>query len=379
MKKQKIVRLVELLLVWIELSCVWIVISCIRAKENIGLLVADVKSNFINNAMVPMLWKDKLLVLSMLFILLLILVALTKRFSWKIRAFSKVATIREDSKCIDFGIHALAIGGLVTLVLLFGVWVKRFGGIVPMQSFEGDVLIARAGGGIEGVDATNSKEAILQSYQNGIRVVEIEFSMTADGEVVCWSGWQKPVNDTYQENEILTKEVFLNSQIQGQYTTLSLEGLFELMDEYKDLSIVTDTKGSSFEDVTAMFEAFFRTAQETNHVELLNRFVVQLYHHEMYDVVNEIYPFSNYILTLYQCGGPYEEEFLEHCRFCRARGINAITMWVEWADEENVKAARNYDIDVYVHTVNEPERVEQCATYGVKGYYTDFLIPQMME
>lgn len=40
--------------------------------------------------------------------------------------------------------------------------------------------------------------------------------------------------------------------------------------------------------------------------------------------------------------------------------------------------ADRYEINMYVHTVNSMDRVEDLQELGVKGFYTDFVEPDMM-
>lgn len=54
-------------------------------------------------------------------------------------------------------------------------------------------------------------------------------------------------------------------------------------------------------------------------------------------------------------------------------------MWYYWATPEVMEIAKDYGIEVYVHTVNDTEDVEKLKSMGVKGFYTDFLTPEIIE
>ena len=65
------------------------------------------------------------------------------------------------------------------------------GVLAPTQAFaanadwtEGNALIAHALGEYEGKIETNSKEAFLQSWENGFRVMEADFVYTSDNVLV---------------------------------------------------------------------------------------------------------------------------------------------------------------------------------------------------
>ena len=54
-------------------------------------------------------------------------------------------------------------------------------------------FIAHAGGAIEGQTYTNTKEALERANGNGFRLIELDFSQTADGILVAvhdWGHWK---------------------------------------------------------------------------------------------------------------------------------------------------------------------------------------------
>lgn len=212
-----------------------------------------------------------------------------------------------------------------------------------------------------------------------MRTIEIDFSLTSDDKLVCWHDWARPVSSAYKGGRKLSSEEFMNAKIHDQYTPLSLESLLDLLKQYTDVYIVTDTKETEWEGVQKQFRILLETAEATDSMDVLDRFVVQLYTYEMYDAVEEIYPFHNYLLTLYMIGGASPEGFVSHCRFCRDRGIDTITMWDSWVTPELIEIAERYDIDIYVHTVNNVDDIEKLQGMGVKGFYTDYVAPEMLE
>ena len=50
-------------------------------------------------------------------------------------------------------------------------------------------LIAHALGGIGGKPYSNSLEAFIENYNKGIRIFEVDLSITSDGYVVCRHDW----------------------------------------------------------------------------------------------------------------------------------------------------------------------------------------------
>jgi glycerophosphoryl diester phosphodiesterase len=247
------------------------------------------------------------------------------------------------------------------------------------DGWQESALIAHAGGGMEKEHYSNSLEAFEDSYQNGMRTIELDFLLTSDDRLVCGHDWNQQLCSDYEEGYVYSYEEFLDIRIFDKYTPLSLERVFELMKKYEDVYVITDTKDSNPEEVRRDFEILLETAQETDSMEVLNRLVIQLYNYEMYDVVEEVYPFSSYVLTLYKLGEFDETEFISHCRFCKTNGIDAITMWYYWATPEIMDIANQYGIDIYVHTLNTVEEMEEYYDMGVKGIYTDEVTLGMLE
>lgn len=258
-----------------------------------------------------------------------------------------------------------------TLLLLAFIITKE----KKAAGWQGDSCIGHACGGIDGKAYTNCKEAILYNYEQGTRTFEVDFSVTSDNKLVCWHGWE---DTSLDEDHIAeyppTEEEFLTADSYMQYTTMSLSMLFELMEQYEDIWIITDTKRSDWAGIWKEFTILYETAQEMGAEHVLDRFVVQLYNYDMYDAVEEIYSFPSYILTLYQLGTYDLESFDMHCRFCKKHGIKSITTWYYTVTPEHVAIADRYNIDIYVHTVNEMDTVEELKNMGVRGFYTDFLL-----
>ena len=53
------------------------------------------------------------------------------------------------------------------------------------------LMIAHAGGGINGINYSNSIEALNHNYAKGFRYFEMDFSWTSDNKLVCLHDWKK--------------------------------------------------------------------------------------------------------------------------------------------------------------------------------------------
>ncbi|MCM1089415.1 MAG: hypothetical protein NC092_14185 [Butyrivibrio sp.] len=277
-----------------------------------------------------------------------------------------------------FKLCSLGLGLLILALVTVGFAVERPETDSGSGGWRGDALIAHAGGGIDGQEYTNSKEAFEQSYAKGMRSIELDFRLTSDEKLVCCHTWKEQLCSDYEAGHIYSEEEFLNIHIYDRYTPMSLETVLELMKKYDDVWIVTDTKSLEDGQVQKEFEILLETAEAADSMEVLNRFVVQLYTHEMYDMVEEVYSFPTYILTLYRIGGIKGETFEEHCSFLREKGIEYITMRYDWVSQEAVAVAGEYGVSVYAHTVNDIEEMEELREMGVKGIYTDEIYPERL-
>lgn len=368
---------------WIVLWCMTAAFIVIYMSDSLGihfsLLLTDFRNRFVDDVQLLKSFENKVIAVSILFLVCLIIGLCTEDFEWKLKLFRRHFCISKKSKAVSIVFH----GFLLVMAAVFCVKLENY--VRPdirsafAENWQGDMLIAHAGGGIDEDNYTNSREAFEYSYAAGARTIELDFLMTTDERLVCWHDWEREINPEIGTDVVLSSEEFLGTKIMGKYTPLSLEDVFELMKKYDDVYVVTDTKDDTWAEIIKEFRIIVDTAEKTDSMEVLDRLVVQLYNHDMYDAVESVYHFPNYILTLYLVGGSDGESFIEHCRFCKNRGIKGITMWESWANPENLAIAERYGLDVYVHTVNNVDKIEEDRAFGVKGFYTDFVLPEMLE
>jgi glycerophosphoryl diester phosphodiesterase len=146
------------------------------------------------------------------------------------------------------------------------------------------------------------------------------------------------------------------------------------MEEYPDICVVTDTKFTDSDVVFVQFKAMLADAEELGLTEVFDRLVVQIYTQVMRQCMDNIYPFPNYIYTLYQQDfGQTEDDFRAVAEYCAQNGIAGVTMPVEWWDSAYAAIADEYGLNVYVHTVNDPDQAARYLRQGVAAVYTDSL------
>lgn len=242
-------------------------------------------------------------------------------------------------------------------------------------------LIAHALGQIDGRTETNSREAFLSSYESGIRAFEADFQMTSDGVLVVRHDFDQ---DSYWSLEqtvdldaiVMDSARYVTEKINYKYTPLTAEDLLTLLIEYEDAFLITDSKEVDEDTVTAQFTALVEIAENLGCPEVLDRVVVQIYNQEMLDVVRDIYPFQNWIFTLYMLTDPDLDEI---GAFCEAEGIDVVTIDSVVFTKEKGDILNSYDVKIFTHTLNRLMDVEWGRYRGAYGVYSDILTQADLE
>lgn len=241
------------------------------------------------------------------------------------------------------------------------------------QWYRTNNYIAHAMGEIDGYEYTNSLEAFRQSYQNGHRVFEADFAMTSDNEIVLKHDWTGNRGlPQFENGYIPTLDEFLDAKIWGEYTTMDLRSLFDLMLEYTDVYIVTDSKDDGYREVTEEFNQINSVINEYDakaRKHIKEHMVVQIYNNDMYTAVEKTFDAKHYLYTLYKRGGVNDLEGI--LNFCVQNNIPVITMPYRWWTAEVNEQIHSYDIEVWLHPLNSAEEIASYMEQGVDGFYTD--------
>ncbi len=230
-------------------------------------------------------------------------------------------------------------------------------------------LVAHAGGIIENNIYSNSLEALILNYNLGHRIFEFDFCLTSDNHLAATHDWNNFDNKQLHSSEWQKYKIF------NKFTTLEIGNILDELMINKDMYIITDTKEKSKEKVTTQFKIIYAEAVRREK-ELLNRIIPQIYDEEMYSVIKKIYEFPSIIYTLYQTSSSDEKVF----NFVKDKeDIKVITMWGDRADGQTglefINNLNKINKLVYVHTINEPEKIRYFLNRGVHGIYTDSFLP----
>lgn len=249
------------------------------------------------------------------------------------------------------------------------------------QWYDDGGIVIHALGEIDGKEYTNSKEALENSYQCGNRYMECDFILTADGRLAAchaWEEWNRwngaeLSGGRKKHTYIPDFEEFMGTKIRGEYTPLSAEDLIKFMQKNEDLYLITDSKSVDAEYIQKQFMELKQIAVDNGCEEVLDRFVIQIYHAYMKGMIEEIYPFPNFIFTLYQEGYRGEPDRMEeYAKFCMQNGVDVITMDASYYSDELLEICERYGLQLYVHTVDDEEEISAYLAKGV-GVYTDLM------
>lgn len=92
-----------------------------------------------------------------------------------------------------------------------------------------DYFIAHAGGAIDGINYTNSLEALDLSYSKGCKLFELDLVFTTDGKIVAQHGPPE-----------MTEAAFMSQRIEGKYTPMNMEAINRWFENHPDAVLITD-------------------------------------------------------------------------------------------------------------------------------------------
>ncbi|WP_123041713.1 phosphatidylinositol-specific phospholipase C/glycerophosphodiester phosphodiesterase family protein [Cohnella candidum] len=238
-------------------------------------------------------------------------------------------------------------------------------------------VIAHGMGEIGGTAVSNSYDAFVSNYAKGFRVFETDLQLTSDGYLVARHDWgaylygllgqDKP--DGVGEKEPIPLETFKSLRIDGKYRPLEFADIVKLLEAYPDAYLVTDTKEWDPDAVRRKFGIIAETAADIA-PEVLKRIVPQIYDQDMYETLEDVYPFYSYIYTLYESDDSNEEvvEFVKE-----TPKIKAVAMPQDRVTQPFASELKRAGVKTYVHTVNDYFVYESLRGLGIDGIYTDRL------
>lgn len=225
------------------------------------------------------------------------------------------------------------------------------------------VLVAHAGGAVQGMDYTNSRQAFDASYAAGLRFFEVDIALTSDGRLVLVHGW----NGTFPKLfggavGPMTLREFMALKMKHGLQQMATTDLYQWLDAHPDAYVITDVKGPNLDVLRAIAKQYSAYA---------SRFIPQIYYAREFEPARRM-GYRNIIYTLYR--SPASDE--QVLGFCRQHRLLGVTMRPERAAAGRLaKRLKGLGVFIYVHTINTVQEFQRLRRLGVHGVYTDVLTP----
>ncbi|HKO92453.1 MAG TPA: glycerophosphodiester phosphodiesterase family protein, partial [Polyangiaceae bacterium] len=266
----------------------------------------------------------------------------------------------------------LASGLLLALACLPGCKddASKAGGVstatAPLSVKRG-LLVARGLGGIDGLQNTNSLEALRCNHARGFRWFEVDVEPTADGELVCFrAGEEKQAGLTEAISKMSAADVDAQKYA-NQYSIPRFSALLAEADRLGDVVLVVDTAGWSKKTEQAISRTLGYGPKHST------RLVLQAYRAKELERISALGKElgAGVMLSLNASDGDdsrVEAAVRKNPPLAVVTSSRRFTPWLA----ERLHAA---NVPVLVRTVNEHKEIVSLSRAGVDGFYTDSYVP----
>ena len=223
--------------------------------------------------------------------------------------------------------------------------------------------VAHAGGSYKNYSYTNSLEALNFNIKKGVKFFELDFSFTADNQIVCLHDWGENFFQSFGFN-IIEKPTLENFKTlvkkQKKYHNLTLDDLATWLKKNPKAMIITDFKDDNLKGLKIITKSINNYA---------NRVIPQIYQPDEYNEVKKL-GYKHIIWTLYR----YPHSRRKVLRNVYKMDLFAVTFSSFWADQNLGNILKEKNISTYIHTINsEKEKTFFMEKCGVTEIYSDSL------
>lgn len=224
------------------------------------------------------------------------------------------------------------------------------------------VMIAHAGGGYHGVAYSNSLDALESSYQAGFRYMEMDFSWTRDGHLVCLHDWDMTFSKLFNQKikqAVSYAEFKQLVEEHADFKPCTLDSLAAWLKNKPEVKIITDIKYDNLKGIRLIIKKY---------PQLQLQFIPQFYQVEEYRLLKNM-GFDDLIWILYQFKGS-KQSVLKHSQ---EMDLWAVSMLASQAKSKTLQKLLKQH-RVFVYTINNVKTMQRLVNnYYVSGIYTDFL------
>ncbi|MDZ5473355.1 glycerophosphodiester phosphodiesterase family protein [Bacillus sp. 31A1R] len=255
------------------------------------------------------------------------------------------------------------------------VSLKTFNNIPPEKPpfFQHKIMSHALGGLEEKYIYSNALEGLEQSVSLGYKLIEVDLILTADDRLVACHGWnEKTYHDTgvayNPKNMVMTYEQFMNTKIQGKYTTIDATKMVEYLKEYPDLYFEFDLRtldrNTSIKTAKAIVEVF------RDNMNLLDRVLIQIGNPDMYEGFNSVHSFKYYQYFIHKSELKNIDEVI---LFCKTKGIVSVAARPEYLTDTLIKKLKFNHLSIIVHTIDDVQEARRWLEKGIDIVCTNFI------
>lgn len=238
---------------------------------------------------------------------------------------------------------------------------------IPLR-IERGLTVAHALGGIDGLTYTNSLEALRCNHERGFRWFEVDLTLTADGELMCFHPDHEKFAGLQKRMRELTASEVDTKKYEGRFAIPRLVDLLKEADRLGDVVLVTDTKNwtkRTLEAVSNVLGGERRT--------YTTRVVLQAYTEKELEPVSRLAREvgGGVIFTLYATDADDERvESLakQHQVLAVVADRRRFTPWL-------ARRLHAINVPLLVNTLNDHQEVVDFLRAGADGFYTDTYLP----
>lgn len=237
-------------------------------------------------------------------------------------------------------------------------------------------LCARGLGEFEGKYYLNNADALAQSLSRGVRALEVDVRLSADGKACCSYGWgpeaRKLLGIEWDPTQgPMTEATFLKQKVGGR-PTMSFERLYRHMKENPELWWVLDFGKTGKENATHLANAVVEGLHKDK--ALLSRCLVQVRNASMYRGVDRAYHFSHYQIMLW----PREriDGLGRLITYCADYNIEGLAIEASQCSEEVVAMVRKAGLKLQCFATDDAELANTLLARGVNSICSFSLSPE---
>ncbi len=227
-------------------------------------------------------------------------------------------------------------------------------------------FIAHAGGVVDGVAMTNSREALIKARDNGFKFIELDLLFTADSMLVAchsWGEYNAALGLNGGSNAAPSLNEFLSRRLPGGLTPLTAVEINDFFMAHDSLFLVTDKISDA-----KVLNRFFP--------QLKKRMVVEAFSYKDYCELLQ----QGYAYVLYSCmADDIDVAPVKHMVFHwlfpgeRIKYVALHTSALEYTYLSVLRAFSDFKIALF--TVNDVDDIPKEYLNDVCFLYTDSLLP----